>query len=506
MAHRNDTADTPVQFEDPDDYARMRELLHAAGFMDPRLPESLGIPRAPAAEEGDLHLILRRTGSGSPLHTLVRLFMMGRPVAAEHLKRAIHPMSVDGWRRAGLVSADGPEVSASVRLLPFQGLALAFDRPELLGTPLGSNYVMGIGGSTLTLATLTIRERSRRTLDLGTGCGVHAVLAAAHSDEVTAADLNPRAVGMARFNARLNGAAGVACVQGDLFAPVGGRRFDLVVSNPPFVISPENHFVYRDGGMASDGLTRRIVREAPRHLNPGGFCQILCNWAQEAGRDWPERLSAWVAGTGCDAWVMRSETMTAEAYAAKWIRHTEHGDGEAAAAERYDRWVDYYDRLGIASIGSGLITLRRSDGGPNWFRADESPEKMEGPSGGHVARGFALMDFLERAAGDETLLDACLRCAPDLRLEERYAPSPEGWKTVGSVIRLTEGLAYRGNADALMANLIVCCDGRTPLRALVAGLADASGVAVDRIAPNLCPIIRKLVERGFLLPAGMPGG
>ena len=99
--------------------------------------------------------------------------------------------------------------------------------------------------------------------------------------------------------------------------------FDLIVSNPPFVISPESRYIYRDSGMAGDEVCRRICREAPRFMTDGGFCQIICNWAEYKGEDWRERLKTWFEASGCDVLVMRNQSRDVATYAATWLRHTE---------------------------------------------------------------------------------------------------------------------------------------------------------------------------------------
>jgi SAM-dependent methyltransferase len=277
-------------FSDHEDYARMRGLLRDAGFMDRRVLDTVGFSDLEVIKGNDHPLLLERTATGSTLHVLIRLFLMEMPVDIKILERAIRPMTVASWTEAGLIKCQGEEVRAAVKLLPFQNLVLAFDLTSIMQTPLRKNYVMGIGSSTITLSNLTIRRHSACTLDLGCGCAVHAFLASPHSDNVVAVDINPRAAQMAKFNAKLNGITNFECVEGDFFSPVQGRKFDLIVSNPPFVISPENRFVYRDGGMNADSVTRRIVKEAPNFLNEGGFCQILCNWAELSGEDWGKTL------------------------------------------------------------------------------------------------------------------------------------------------------------------------------------------------------------------------
>src|SRR6185369_14241112 len=99
-----------------------------------------------------------------------------------------------------------------------------------------------------------------RVLDLGCGQGLQALLAAPHAADVVATDRNPRAVSLTRLAAALNGSS-VAARQGDLLEPVTGELFDLVVSNPPFVVSPGRRYTYRDAGLEGDEVCRRLVGE-----------------------------------------------------------------------------------------------------------------------------------------------------------------------------------------------------------------------------------------------------
>src|SRR3972149_4533559 len=167
---------------------------------------------------------------------------------------------------------------------------------------------------------------------------------------------------MAAFNAKLSALSDVECLEGDLFEPVKGQTFDLIISHPPFGISPEMRYIYRDSGMEADQICRKIVHEAPGFLREGGYCQILCNWAEYPGQDWRERLAGWFDGTGCDVWVMRSETRNAATYASAWIRHTERQEPEQYA-QRFEEWMNYYERQGIEAISAGLVPMRRRRGG-----------------------------------------------------------------------------------------------------------------------------------------------
>jgi release factor glutamine methyltransferase len=118
-------------------------------------------------------------------------------------------------------------------------------------------------------------------LDLCTGSGVLAVLAAQqHAAEVVAIDVSLRAVLNTRINARLNGVR-VTAVRGDLFAPVGPRRFDLIVSNPPYLPTPNgapgSHSPARawEAGPSGRRFVDQICREAPGHLRGGGTLLLV---------------------------------------------------------------------------------------------------------------------------------------------------------------------------------------------------------------------------------------
>jgi release factor glutamine methyltransferase len=118
-------------------------------------------------------------------------------------------------------------------------------------------------------------------LDVFTGSGVLAIAAArAGAREVTAIDVSRRAVWSARLSARLNGVS-VRVLRGDLFAPVGGRRFDAIVANPPYLPTGPDELPRRgrarawEGGSDGRALLDRLCVEAPAHLRPGGLLLLV---------------------------------------------------------------------------------------------------------------------------------------------------------------------------------------------------------------------------------------
>ncbi len=490
---------TSLGFKTAEGFARFRSLLTDAGFTDRGILETLGADDILSIHADDEALLMWRTRGETVLDILIRMFIMNLPIDVGSAGRAVLPMTVEDLTAAGLLQGDDSKVGATVNLMPYQGLLFAFDPPKRLGTSSARDYVMGIGKSSITLACHTVRKPCRQALDLGTGCGFQALFAARHSQRVLAVDRNPRAVRLAAFNARLNGMEQVECLEGNLFDPVRCQRFDLIVTNPPFVVSPDTRYIYRDSGMPGDQICQRIVQEIPKFLEEGGFAQMLCNWVEPSDQDWRERLATWFAGSGCDAWVMRAERRDAAVYASTWIRHTEalHPDEHARF---FEKWMAYYRELGIEAISAGLITMRRRSGARNWFRADEAPPKMIGAAGEHVALGFALTDFLATRPNDSALLNTPVRVSPDVRLEQIWAPGEQLMVEEGATLRLSRGLAYAGNVDPLMARLVFHCDGQRHLGELVAEVAEALQSETATIEPQVCNLLRQLIQQGFLLP------
>ena len=490
------------RFEHRADYAAARECFVAAGYITENVAKRLGVEAVPTVGTANHPLFLWRTRGGDALDTFVRLFLMAVPVARPAAQAALGNIPLDRWLDAGLLApaggASGDDVAATVRLVPYAGLLLASDLNPRTADEVRADYVMGVGAATVTLANATIRRPVDSTLDLGSGCGTLALLAAPHSGEVVAVDRNARAIDFGRFNSLLNDVSNVTHVEGNLFEPVAGRRFDLIVTNPPFVISPESRYLFRDSGMRGDEICRTIVRQAPQHLNEGGYCQMLCNWAHIASEDWQRHLASWFEGSGCDAWVIRSETQDAAVYADVWLRQTEKHHLEKSP-QLFEEWMGYYQRNGIEAVSAGLITMRRRSGGRNWVRIEDAPPKMFGPVGEDVATGFEVRTFLDEA-DDDALMAARLRVDPRVRLEQQCEPGEGGWRVLESTLSKFAGFGHRGRADPYVARLICACTGTRPTRELIEELAGDLGRTAAEVAPPVLGVARQLVQQGFLAP------
>jgi SAM-dependent methyltransferase len=489
--------DSSLFLTSTDTIHRIREVLDRAGYTESLIHPLLDVAEIPVFRHRRqaLPLHLWRTRGGSPLEILVRLFLLSQPVSVSDTRRAVAPMSLEDCVEVGLCSVKGEEVQAAFELFPYQEFILAADWP---GHTTPMNPVMGVAASSRTLAQMAIQHRATRTLDLGTGCGVLAFLAAPHSEHVCAVDRNPRATLITQFNAQLNKVVNVECREGDLFAPVQGQTFDLIFCNPPFVIAPEQGTLHTYSGLPADQLCQTIVKQAPAFLSEGGYCQLLCNWVQIVGQDWRERLASWFKGTGCDAWVLHSHSEAIAGYALKRISEAE-SDSEQIA-KKFDQWIGYYTQEQIEAIGFGVITLRRTSRQSNWFRCERLPE-VHGACGDAIAQKFRLTDFLETHRDDYALLDARLHCTSHVRWEQRHEKKAEKWSLVESRLRITEGLGYTAEVDPTVSEFVVRCKGNRKVREYLQELATATKQDKNRIAPGFLKVIRRLIELGFLSAA-----
>ena len=292
--------------------------------------------------------------------------------------------------RAGLLVVDGELVHATARLVPHDELLIASDHAG--GAEQHADHVPGVHRPSVALAHLTVRGTGERALDMATGNGIQAILLAAHADHVVATDVSPRAVAYAAFNAALNGVRNVETRTGSFFEPVAGEQFDLVVANPPYVVSPESAYLFRDGDLAGDGVSEHVVQAAPRALVPGGFASVLIAWALDPN-DPEERPRRWLEGSGCDAVLLHTSTDDPIETATGWNRDLLDRPDEFADA--LDRWLAYYRELGIEQLGYACLVLRkRADGQDGWMRSQLLPRAALRPAGRHVQRLFETQDRL----------------------------------------------------------------------------------------------------------------
>ncbi|MFC6704208.1 DUF7059 domain-containing protein [Flexivirga alba] len=489
-----------------DDPAALRRALIAARFTLDGISDCLG-PMASQAlhREQRLPADLVTRDDTSPVATLVRLFALGLPVGVRQLDRALPGWDTARLRSAGLVRTDGSRAHAAYDLRPYgeddhQWWVVSDLSEVMTGEPLPVDHVLGIGGASMTLASWTPRRPVARALDLGTGCGVQSLHLAGHAEHIVATDTSARALEIAAWNAALNGYEW-DLLRGDLFRPVGGAEFDLIVSNPPFVITPRTDGVptyeYRDGGRVGDGVVRSLIRQLPQHLNPGGVAQLLANWEVPEGKEWRDVVGEWFDRTGLDAWVVQRDTQDPAEYAELWSGDGGLRAGATGFEQLYGAWLHDFEARGIAEIGFGVITVQLPETRRRpWKELVEVTGPVQSPMGPAIDAGLRARTWLAEA-GEQGLLDAHLTVAADVTEERHGRPGAEDPSVI--VIRQGGGLRRAVRVDTAVAAFVSVCDGELSTGQALGAIASLLDVPTDELVRGSLPAIQELVADGLLL-------
>lgn len=424
--------------------------------------------------------------AGYKVAVLTALFMLGEPVGAAALETALPRTGVAGALAIGLVvptqSASGEQRYApAVDLRPHEAEDahgsvrwwVASDLGELVtGQALAPDHVLGIGRAGLTLAALTPRKPVETALDLGVGCGIQTLYLLRHVRQVVATDISTRALEFTAFNVALAGvdSARVQLRQGNLLEPVAGQRFDLIVSNPPFVITPPSVrqaglplMEYRDAG---GPILPALVRGLEDHLNPDGVAVMLGNWEHREGTSWRTSVNQWI-GKSLDAWIIQREVQDPVEYAAMWLRDgglTPERSG-IAFENALAAWQEDFDSRQVSGVGMGYLVFHApsvaATSGPGgtalegqtapeepasdaaapgavvepWRVLEEVPTSGQGALGEHVAQVIAAHEAL-RGLDDAQVAALKLHTASGLSKEEALTPTPV---PTAPVIRQAEG-------------------------------------------------------------------
>lgn len=506
--------------------AALRTDLVAADYSSARLDELLG-PVASAALRRENTVPARRMLEPltDPAAVLLRLLTLGAVLPRAQVQAALPTLGVDGALRLGLIgaAADGPAsaarpagddpgaaLQALVDLAPYSASDdvgeidwwIASDRSELAtGAPLGPEHVLGVGGASLTLARITPREPARRVLDLGCGGGIQALHASRHAEHVIATDLSERALGFAAFNAALNGIE-LELRQGSLLEPVHGETFDLILSNPPFVITPraaaagDTTWTYRDGGCAGDTLLAELLWELPAHLAPGGSAVMLGNWEIRGGEDWDTHPRAWMqpaTADGVDAWVLQREQEDPAQYAETWVRD----GGVTSRDERWpaltEAWLDDFASRDVEAIGFGYLLLRRPESAmarPGVLRTELAPGTGSGSLASHLSASLRSLAVLEEL-DDEALSGSRPVRADDL-IERRHL-IPGEWDPM--LIELVQGAGFARvvRADQLLAATVGALDGTLTLGQVLGAVCALTDADEDEARARVLPAVRELL-------------
>ena len=503
-------------------------------------------------------------GSPAPVRVMILLWLAGEDMDRELLDTAFPRTRTEGLLALGLLESAAPEEAAgdartsgrfraAVDLRPYgvtdaepsgggngtEGAHAAGVNGNLwVASDLGAHqrpgvlrhdHVLGIGQASLSLAQLTVRRDVDRALDLGTGCGIQAFHLLRHARHVTATDISERALAFTRFNLLLNAKAldldpqqledRVSLRLGSLLEPVSGEQFDLVVSNPPFVITPrgagddpEDRFTYRDGGMAGDEIVATLVRTLHRVLVPGGTAQMLGNWEiqdsdvaytaePETGSGgsprWSARIESWLPPE-TDAWVIQREVLEPAEYAEMWLRDAAENRDRTEYLASYAAYLADFASRDVAAVGFGSLFLRRraDPASAPLRRFEEITHALEQPVGPHLGAAVERFDWL---AARPSLLEEHLEAADDVTEERHARPGAEHPGVI--LLRQGAGLRRTNLMSTELTGFVSASDGELSVGQIIGALAALLGRPDPDFSRGLEAEVRNLVLDGFLVPA-----
>ncbi len=477
-----------------DDLVRLRAALR--GYTVDAVVEAIGDEGQAAL--GRNHAVAAQRALGrrdDPIAALTRLFILQDAVPDGVARQAL---PLEALLAAGVLEHDGDQWRAVVDIRPYGSPDdgadgwLVSDHAATLDTARGApreDHVLGVSPASTTLAQLTIRHPIGRALDLGTGCGVQSLHLARHAQSIVATDLNPRALRLADLGLRLSGVSAELRL-GSLYEPAGNDPYDLIVTNPPFVMSPPSsaRLTYREGDFTADGLMRAVVTGAVDHLAPGGVLHVLGNWAHVAGGPWDERLGNWITDTGCDALVIQREVLDPYEYVEIWLADAGLA-GTPGYKQAYETWLDYFDHLGITGIGMGWITLVNAAREVPDVRIEDWPHAVEQPVGPALAAHFDAIDPAHWR--DDKVLDYAWRLADDVVQETLGAPGAEDPTHI--VLRQQRGLRRAIEVDTALGGALGACDGDLTLREILGAIAQLLDVPANDLVADVLPRFRPLV-------------
>ena len=485
------------------DIDTIRDALGEADFTLAGIGRA-GIDLGLGVRSADIAVLERALEPVEPLATLIRLFVLGSPVSVSAATERLGADVLRAIADENLAETAGEVVGPLIRLTPWRGLVIAHD-PD----PAGDLWPEHVSGPTPAADALIrlVTPNGGAALDLGTGSGLLGAALAGGQRTVVATDINPAAIRLARLTAGLNGLANVEVVEGDLFEPVTGRSFDLIVADPPFVISPETDLLFRHSPFARDELSREVVRSAAAHLTDGGFAYLLVNWVQEPGADWLEVLGDWLAETGCDAIGLLHGIDDPLSYAVRWtgreqyLRPARHG-------ETLDRWLAHFRDAGIAAVGTGALILRRRSGA-NWIHGLPLSGETRGEAGAQIQAMFAARDRLaaspDPARRHALVLESAFRIEAPHRLAQSLVNESGEYVVEPASLVLDEGLGTPTTIDPDLIPVILRLDGSQVVGDIAREVAEATGADVDAVSRRSVAIVRELFERGVAIPVDMGG-
>jgi SAM-dependent methyltransferase len=477
--------------------AALREGLADAGFTEAAVRERYGL-----ASINEFPLGSVRAGEpADALDVLIRLVMEGGVLQREAVAALLPPRLLAALEALEILCpapADAAALEAVVALYPVEELYIVSDRGSEFPFGRADSVYPAINRSGSAYLGSLPRTPCERFLELCSGTGIAALVAARTAGHVWAIDITERSTNFARFNAALNGSVNFTALQGDLYAPAQGIVFDRIVAHPPYVPSLERRQIYRDGGADGEELTRRVVAEAPAYLAPGGRLYVTCVATERAGEPLETRVRRMLGPASDDFDVLVLVAGIFEPLA--------HFTAEVAVGRRSleeaSTLVKLLKEKDVTQFCSATILLEKHAGAapPLTIRrrrgAGELGDTLDGLLRWHRYAG--------ESGALERLATARPRLAPRARLQVLHQPRDGAWAVEACRVVVDGPLAAELDTSGAAAACLAWCDGERTVRDHLERLLANGAAPPDAPPAEFFRMILALLQEGVLeaeLPA-----
>lgn len=467
------------------DLGELRERVAAAGYDASAL--ALGESIAPQYLDGlRLGLVQRALRlAATPAATLARVFSYRDSAGEPELRGALGDRCVDALLAAGVLARDGDALRSRMTLTPFCGMWLLADPLDVEG-----DAVMGPGALTLHLVDALPERCPERVLDLGCGAGSFALLAARRgATGAVGVDLNPRATAVSAINARLNG-LDVRFAAGDMTEPVAGERFDLVVTQPPFVAKPPEvpSSTYLHGG---DAVTLRMLSAAGGALDVGGVCVARFD-AAVTREPLVRRVREALGDEGLDVVLLTGKGVPPDVLSIAYASAADPGLGPAFR-ERARMYRDHLAAMGVTELSSTVARVSRPRGRSQGFAAALVARSVARVDHATLEGAWAGFDALTR--GPKGMLDARLALPPGASLSRTVTLAGDGPEDEGALRFATEvfpDVSLSNAAAELFATLVTS----GTVREAIGRWAELTEQTVEAVREDVLRFASDQVARG----------
>jgi len=497
----------PLRIGDPAQFRELRDLFHGAGFTVEGVCKRTGCSDMYSFQTLDEG----RPGSEEvvdSLDLLIRLFMDSVALPLPGIEGLLPDGLLDVLRELDLVERDPVDdgrIRATVLLYPVEGLWITSDTRWIPPDPDESGPIdrvdvvyPAITGSGRIFQQSLPRDPAERFLELCAGTGIAALMAATRGGNAWAVDITARSTHFARFNAALNGLDNVTALQGDLYSPVEGLRFDRIVAHPPYVPAAKTQIIYRDGGRDGEEITRRIIQGLPRFLAPGGrfYCTCVMSDRKDAPLESRIRELLGEEEQEFDVALFTSATSSLEEDFAERLRVRSLSPREVEALR------ELFASLGVERIVGGTMVIQRRAGPRKTFTFRKSAG--EGFRPGWLEWTLRWETEATHPGMVERVLDSAPRVAEGVRVHivNRLADGEWVGESARVLARLPFPFAMDATPDAL--RFLSRCDGTVTVRDHVHRMKESGVMPEELPREEFAELVMGLVGGGVLTIPGFP--